>query len=189
MEFSFSAKLEGVINLMMNSELTDERRMIVSYRAFIESQEAEHVVLFERECSQRIRISRGLYKLLMEFETPARLSDVRAAHNLSPAAEKALNRLIEKRFLVDSDAPYESRRKPLNRNPYTLFNCPRCNGAGCESDVAVTGVPYDLGSQVAPGARNGPQTLRLRSNEYDYRVNFRRRTPANSRRRAFLRPG
>ena len=162
---------------MMKSELIDERCLIVSPRAFIESQDADHVVLFERECSQRIRISRGLYKFLMKFEAPARLSEVCAANNLSPAAEKAVNRLIEKRFLVDSDAPFEARRKPLNRNPYTLFNCPRCGGGGCESDVTVVGVPYDLGSQVAPGARNGPQTLRLRSNEYDYRVNFKTGAP------------
>jgi hypothetical protein len=45
---------------MMTPELTDERRLIISQRAFIESQDADHVVLFERECSQRIRISRGL---------------------------------------------------------------------------------------------------------------------------------
>jgi agmatinase len=149
----------------------NEKSWIVSFRAFIESEEEEHVVLFERECSQRIRISRGLYKLWMQFETPAKLSEVRAAQQLSPTAEKALSRLIEKRFLVDAYAPYETRHKPLKKNPYTLFNCPRCNGAGCQSDVSVIGLPYDLGSQVAPGARNGPQTLRLRSNEFDYRIN------------------
>jgi agmatinase len=162
---------------MTKSEAPSDRPLIVSQRTFIESSDANHVVLFERECSQRIRISRPLYSLLMKFEQPARLAEVCAAENVPTSAERALKRLITKRFLVDAETLFEARRKPLTRNPYTLFNCPRCSGTGCESDVAVIGIPYDLGSQVAPGARNGPMRLRLRSNEYDYRVNFRTGSP------------
>jgi len=162
---------------MTKPEASGDKPLIVSQRAFIESSDAGHVVLFERECSQRIRISRPLYSLLMKFEQPAKLAEVCASENLSESAERALKRLIAKRFLVDAETLFEARCKPLTRNPYTLFNCPRCSGASCESDVAVIGVPYDLGSQVAAGARNGPLRLRLRSNEYDYRVNFRTGNP------------
>lgn len=162
---------------MKNSELPGDNPLIVSQRAFIESSNGDHVVLFERECSQRIRISRPLYSLLMKFEQPTKLADVCAAENVSESGQRALKRLIAKRFLVDAETLFEARRKPLTRNPYTLFNCPRCSGARCDSDIAVIGVPYDLGSQVAAGARNGPLRLRLRSNEYDYRVNFRTGSP------------
>jgi agmatinase len=162
---------------MNGLEMKDEKRLIVSPRAFIESQEAGHVVVFERESSQRIRIGRALYDLLMKFEAPASVPEICAAHQLSADARKALDRLVAKRFLVDADAPFEARRKPLTKNPYTLFNCPRCHGDGCESDVSVIGVPHDLGSQVAAGTRNGPQMLRLRSNEFDYRVNFKTGAP------------
>jgi agmatinase len=160
-------QIEGMVNFM-----TEARALIISPRVFIESQQAGHVTLFERESSQRVRVSKGLYSVLTKFQEPALVSEVSAEHNLPMSARRAIDQLIEKRFLVDAEAPFQARRKPLTRNPYTLFNCPRCSGGQCETDVAVVGIPFDLGSQVAAGTRNAPLKLRLRSNEFDYRVNF-----------------
>jgi agmatinase len=153
---------------VMTITTISERYLVLSPQVHMESSATDGVVVFHGGTGHRLRLSQGAYRWLRQFRHPVlveQLSEQRTQ------GLQSLSLLVEKGFLVEpSAAPLLSTdRKGTLVLPYTLFNSPRAIPVGA-TDVAVAGVPFDLGNRIAAGARLGPDRVRLHSLQYDYRA-------------------
>jgi len=152
-----------------------DRRFVLSNKLAIESMTDGEVTIFHITTFSRLKLSKGVYNLVSKFKEPAFVSEVVPEH-LREKVEPHLLKLVEKRFLLDEEDAARFEEVPLERRlaktPHTLFNSPRHRDGEAAADVSVVGVPYDLGNIIAPGARKGPAELRMRSFDYDYRVDL-----------------
>lgn len=153
----------------------NNRRFVLSKKLAMEDMTDNDVTIFHVTTFSRLKLSKGVYHLISKFKEPAFVRDIVPEH-FQEQLKPHLLKLIEKKFLLDetdvtrfADQPLERR---LAKNSHTLFNSPRYQEGHAVADVSVLGVPYDFGNRVAPGARKGPTELRMRSLDYDYRVDL-----------------
>jgi agmatinase len=110
--------------------------------------------------------------MLLNFAQPSTVEQV-LRHPDDQKAMPALVMLFQKGFLVSEDEAgngTERFQRSVSMTPYTLFHCPRSRPDSTANDIGVLGVPYDLGNTFAGGAREAPNELRRRSNDYSYRI-------------------
>lgn len=153
---------------MMNFERIVEKYLVLSPHVHMESSNADGVVVFHNGTGHRLQLSNGAYRWLCQFRDPVPTEQL-----VSQRPEKmgSIHLLIEKGFLVGPDVPPSlvMERKGTVVSPCTLFNCPRSSPTAA-TDIAVAGIPFDLGNRVAAGARLGPDKVREHSRQYDYRA-------------------
>ena len=150
-----------------------EERFVLSPRLSVESVSAGRVVVFHPELGTRLALTRPLYELVRSFREPVALRDVLAADGRGDRAERCLLDLVDRGYLVPTDV----NGVPVLPEPvrcftsaeHTLFRTPRAGAETPAAHVGVAGVPYDLGAASWPGARRGPDTIRERSYDTDYR--------------------
>ncbi|HET6762494.1 MAG TPA: arginase family protein, partial [Longimicrobiaceae bacterium] len=151
------------------------QRLRLSSRVSIESTDADGVVVYHSDRASRLRLSQPLYELLRRFVEPAVPIDV-APEATAEQLQGCLETLVGKGFLVQADAPSLDDRPAADRRlapaAATLFNCPRGRPGGPRTDVAVLGVPFDLGTPTWAGSRWAPGEVRKRSQDHGYRVDF-----------------
>jgi agmatinase len=159
----------------MSSNGLLHRPLRLSERIAIETSDADGVVVYHADRATRLRLNRPLYEMLQRFAEPAAPAQV-APERAPEELGRAIETLVGKGFLVPADAEWRDDRPPEDRRlaavPATLFNCPRRRPGDAGSDVAVLGVPFDLGTSTWAGARWAPAEIRKRSLDNQYRVDF-----------------
>jgi len=155
--------------------MLNDQRLVLSKKLAVETMTDNEVTIFHNTTFARLKLSKPVYDLILKFQEPAFISDVIPEH-LQEKLEPYLLKLIEKRFLLNEIDAKRFAEQPLERRlaktSHTLFNSPRHQEGQPVADVSIVGVPYDLGNRVAAGARKGPTDLRMRSGDYDYRVDL-----------------
>lgn len=146
-------------------------RLQLNPRLAIESKTDTGVVVFDFDSNARFQLTTAVYALLRKFETANRVGEVMSQYAVGEALAGVIANLLEKGILIEEGARQSPKESRLVANPRTLFNCPRWL-AGAAAQVAVVGVPFDLGNTVAAGARSGPDAIRNASRQYDYRLDF-----------------
>jgi agmatinase len=145
-------------------------RLVLSPRIAVESIEEDAVVVFHSDTSSRLRLTRPLYEVLRRFSEPATAAELTGG-DPSPALLRSITTLQDKGYLVPEGAGTGAPpARRLATSTYTLFQCPRRRPGAQATDVAVLGVPSDLGVRGWPGSRAAPEEIRKRSYDYTYRV-------------------
>ncbi|MGC2742160.1 MAG: arginase family protein, partial [Candidatus Angelobacter sp.] len=144
----------------------------LSHRLALESNDDKAAVIFDTESRTRMKVSRALYALMLEFKSPCRLDEVLDQKQLQ-SLQPLLERLLDAGFLVD----IKKQRLPLPKPEVrlapvfpTMFQAPLHETGQPPSDVAIVGVPYDGGNMVDPGMRHAPHEMRRRSCSQEYRL-------------------
>jgi agmatinase len=149
-------------------------RLTLSRRLAIESSENGNVVVYDTDANTRLKIGRRLFEVMQCFATPKTVADVIPDEHLE-MLRPSIEKMIDYGFLLDIDgrrAPLkEVARKTTTVSP-TLFRTPLQRPGSPAADVGVVGVAYDSGSVVSPGTRHGPEDIRTRSCDQEYRVDF-----------------
>jgi agmatinase len=150
--------------------VSDVTHFYLSPRIAMEYRDQKTVVLYHFDSCARIAISDALYRRLLNFTSP---STAAQAFGESPGqkAQEVLDMLHRKGFLlIEGESSPQNLQRRLGVSAYTMFHSPRQRPHSIASDVIFVGVPYDLGNAVSGGGRKAPGELRLRSNDYDYRL-------------------
>lgn len=158
----------------MTSGLFDDTRpLVLSNRIAIEEATDQGAVIFDTTTQQRLRISPPVLSLIRKFTRPAAPAAVLDAAE-RPRLASVLQSLIARRVLLDTAAGRSDRVEPPESPRTTawptMFRAPARGRRGPRSDVAILGFPYDAGNIVKPGARKGPEAIRRRSYDQEYRV-------------------
>ncbi len=148
-----------------------QSRWQVSRWVALESIGERQVVAYHRGTGARLKLSRPLYDFLRRFEQPVTLTEALGTEPdgrvLGP-----MRALQERGFLIDAEASESSwHGRRTIAAAQTLFSCPPYRPGDSVPDVAVLGVPCDLGS-ASPGARFAPEAIRRRSCLFEYRLDF-----------------
>ncbi len=159
----------------MNNEQIFSQRLVLSSRIAIESVNDKEVVIFHTSRSTRLKLTKSLYQLIRNFNSPTYLQDL-VSDNIDEKLEACILSLKEKGFLLteqecDKDSIPQSTRN-LSTTTHTLFNSPRYQAGKPAANAAIVGIPFDLGNVEAPGARKGPAQIRICSHNYDYHLDF-----------------
>ncbi|MGH8080114.1 MAG: arginase family protein [Lysobacter sp.] len=145
-------------------------RCVICDGLALESQDESYVVVLNTQTAARLKLSRGLYRLLQQFDAPRTIGQVAGAERALRLLPQ-LRLLLDKRMLVDADAPpLETRRRPRNAVAYRFCNAPAFAASAATDDFVVLGVPYDLGGDL--DGRQGPGLIRQKSLAYAYRLGF-----------------
>ncbi|ATB48344.1 arginase family protein [Corallococcus macrosporus] len=140
-------------------------RLVLSDDLILESQDATHVTVANTATAARMKLSTAAYQFLKAFAKPRRLEEV-VPPGAAAGARAQVGRLLEKRLLLDADAPRAVRADRLRTTvPYRFCNAP---AHGAASDFVVLGVPYDLAGAV--DCRAAPTAIRQKSLDYLYRM-------------------
>jgi len=149
-----------------------EELTLSSYLA-IEGQQGSRVIAYRRDTKARVQLAKGVYEIMQEFSSPCSVEH--ATRRLDPAARgragAAIQMLRHKGFLVPCEEKDRFEHSVLRMASPTLFQSPRGNELAA-GDIAVIGVPFDLGSRLGTGSRDAPEAIRRRSFDHDYRVDF-----------------
>lgn len=150
-------------------------RWILSPSMQLEELDAHSATIYLESAGSRVRISRSLYTLLLAFEESGTIVP---STELSAGAARALEGLRAKGFLVpERELGMSIAPRPTRDPPLRLFDCPAQKIVSAHIDVAVLGVPYDLGDRSAAGARHGPAAIRQTSFQLLYKIDRRTGRP------------
>lgn len=145
-------------------------RLVLSDDLILESQDETHVTVANTATAARMKLSIAAYRFLKAFEKPRRLDEV-VPPGSGASARAQIGKLLEKRILLDADAPLAGRAIRLRTTtPYRFCNAPAYNAAGAVDDFVVLGVPYDLAGAV--DCRGAPTAIRQKSLDYLYRIDI-----------------
>jgi len=160
----------------MTADKLFSSRLVLSSKLAIESSCDNVVIVFHTRTLSRLELTKSLYELLCDkFAHPAYFRDaIPRQWEESLSGHVAL--LVEKGFLLTEEQNDELAGQLIERKlsvtSHTLFNTQLRQKGGTRADVAVAGVPYDLGNVVAPGARRAPDEIRICSYDYDCQLDF-----------------
>jgi agmatinase len=144
-------------------------RLVVYSGLALESRDDTHVIVFDMVSGGRTKLSLSAYRFLKGFESPHRVDQVVAEQSL-PRILPQVRMLIEKRMLVDADAPPSYERVRLRTAPaYKFCNAPAYARA-TEPDFVILGAPYDLAGDI--DSRLAPALIRRKSLDYSYQLEF-----------------
>lgn len=145
-------------------------RFVVSDELALESQDETHVTVVNKASAARLKLSRALYRFLLGFDTPRRIEHVVGVEPPSRLLSQVCM-LVDKRMLVDADAPASDDAFRLRTAvAYKFCSSPGYVRSTAVSDFVVLGVPYDLGGEV--DCRLAPAAIRQKSLDYTYQVQF-----------------
>jgi agmatinase len=151
------------------------RPLRLSERIAIETADEDGVVVYHADRATRLRLNRALYEVLQRFAEPAAPMEV-APGRAPEELQRCIETLLDKGFLVPAEGEWRDDRptgdRRLSTIPATLFNAPRRRRGEAAANVAVIGVPFDLGTPTWAGARWAPGEIRKRSLDNQYRVDF-----------------
>lgn len=161
---------------MMSSDKIYSSRLVLSSKLAIESISEAEVIIFHTRSLSRLKLTKSLYELICDrFAQPVYFRDA-VPQQLEDKLLGQVSMLVDKGFLITEDENDELAGQLIERRlsitSHTLFNSQPYRKDGARSDVAVVGIPYDLGNVVAPGARKAPDEIRLCSYDYDYQLDF-----------------
>jgi agmatinase len=143
-------------------------RLVLSDDLILESQDETHVTLANTATAARMKLPIAAYRFLKAFVKPRRLDEV-VPPGSAAGARAHIEKLLEKRILLDADAPPEGRALRLRTTvAYRFCNAPAYNAASAADDFVVLGVPYDLAGAV--DCRGAPTAIRQKSLDYLYRI-------------------
>lgn len=146
------------------------KRLIVSADLALESESDTHVTVIDKELATRLKMSRAMYRFLLLFVVPRTLGEVLSAESTARVLPE-LRLLLDKRILVDADAPPQAIAARLRATvPYRFCNAPAYAKADATPDFTVLGVPYDLAG--TSDCRLAPTAIRQKSLDYLYQVRF-----------------
>jgi arginase family enzyme len=144
------------------------RRLVISPRVNVEAMEDDAVVVFHTDTSSRLRLARPLYEALNRFQSPLTVDE--ALPDARPELLASLVALEQRGYLMEAGQPVAAPApRLLATSTHTLFQCPRRRPGDRPTDVAVIGVPCDLGVRGWPGSRHSPEEVRKRSYDFIYR--------------------
>lgn len=145
-------------------------RCVVGDDVALERQDDRHVVVVNTASNARLRLSRGLYRLMRRFDTPRSLEQVVGAERAARLLPQ-LRMLLDKRMLIDADAPRPvSAQRVRGAVAYRFCNAPAFAVSAAPADFVVLGLGYDLGGEL--DCRGAPAAIRRKSLEYAYRLGF-----------------
>jgi agmatinase len=134
----------------------------------LEAQDDAHVVVVDTETGRRAQLSRGAYRLLSFFSSPVAVASVLDGlpHD---SVVRGLHQLYARGLLLDANRPAVPSLPLRHAAPFRFCHAPAAT-AGQPTDIAILGVPYDLGGQG--NHRDAPNLLRTKSLDYVYLVGF-----------------
>lgn len=143
--------------------------LVVCSGLALESRDDTHVIVFDMISGARTKLSLSAYRFLKAFESPRRVDQVVPEQSL-PRILPQVRMLIEKRMLVDADAPpsYETARL-RTAAAYKFCNAP-AYARSTEPDFVILGAPYDLAGDT--DSRRAPALIRQKSLDYSYQLEF-----------------
>lgn len=145
-------------------------RCMIGGDVVLESEDDSHVVMVNTANSARLKLARGLYRLLQRFDAPRSLEQVvgtEPARRLLPQ----LRMLLDKGMLIDADAPRApSARRVRAAVAYRFCHAPAFAASAEPADFVVLGTGYDLGGEL--DCRGAPEAIRRQSLAYGYRLGF-----------------
>lgn len=145
-------------------------RLVLSDDLILESQDETHVTVANTATAARMKLSIAAYRFLQAFVKPRRLDEV-VPPGSAAGVRAQIGKLLEKRILLDADAPLAGRAIRLRTTvPYRFCNAPAYNAAGAADDFVLLGVPYDLAGTV--DCRGAPTAIRQKSLDYLYRIDI-----------------
>ncbi len=148
----------------------DSIRLVLSDDLIVESQDETHVTVANTATAARMKLSVAAYRFLKEFAKPRRLDEV-VPPGAAAGARAQVVKLLEKRILLDADAPRADRAIRVRTTvAYRFCNAPAYNAAGTADDFVLLGVPYDLAGTV--DCRGAPTAIRQKSLDYLYRIHI-----------------
>ncbi len=140
--------------------------VVLPYR--LEAEDDDRLVVHALASDQRLELSAGFRLFLDAFSAPCEVASFVSAHADLAAADEllaGLDTLIERGLLVD--AAWRDRLKDLRlaQPAHAAFSFERVPVTALLSDRAAEdavffGVPVDIATTGAPGARNGPAAVR-----------------------------
>lgn len=155
-----------------------KNRFVRSRQLIVEASDDTSVVVAHSGTAARLKLSRGLHRLLSAFDRPETIETALGA----PPDERTLETvrlLIGKGFLREADAPEApAALRRTSAVAHKLFNCPPQTAGQAAPDISVLGVPYDLGAPGAHGSREAPSAIRQRSLDFSYVRDFATGRPA-----------
>lgn len=144
-------------------------RLVVCGNLALESLDESHAVVFDEVSAARTKLSLAAYRFLKAFESPRRIDQLVPDQSL-PRILPQVRMLIDKRLLVDADAPPPSRTARLRVSPaYRFCSAPAYAGSS-KPDFVILGAPYDLAGDI--DARLAPALIRRKSLDYSYQLEF-----------------
>lgn len=151
-------------------------KLVTSQRLALESADDQWVTILQRATGARAKVSREVYDFLRTFETPKALAELGLGANQIARNRTLL--LLRKGFLLKLGEPEQAQRSQrCTPAPQSLFNCPAYDWRDDRTDVAVLGVPYDLGGREPVNSRAAPSLIRQQSSAFGYSLDFRTGRP------------
>ena len=148
--------------------LTSKRSAILflSDHLIVETLRGERITISDSRTRRRVELSLSLYKAMLQFS-----GGMDPLELLNGSSEDDSRRLLEAvqhlhniGFLNTLPSLDLSATASLfARSPETLLQAPRAGEVEYPVDVAVLGVPFDLGNRTMPGARSAPNAIRTSS--------------------------
>lgn len=154
-----------------DSTRNDPMRWVLARAMCVEQIDESAATIYLQNSGVRIRIPLALYRVLLQFERPRRLSEVAGSPERAQRLDGPLRQLRDKGFLLDEgEIEAIASTRLLTDPPNRLFDCPAQKPAPAHCDAVVIGVPYDFGDREAAGARDAPLAIRKVSLQMLYAI-------------------